>query len=97
MIKCYRKINNAERKRFNKRRRLIMQKRINVTKSSMPKFEEYIEELRPVWNSRWLSNRGEASKKFENMLKAYLKTDNDIQKLVTNLFKSTTPKRKSKQ
>lgn len=28
---------------------------------------------------------------------AYLKTDNDIQKLVTNLFKSTTPKRKSKQ
>ncbi len=26
---------------------------------------------------------------------AYLKTDNDIQKLVTNLFKSTTPKRKS--
>ena len=28
---------------------------------------------------------------------AYLKTDNDIQKLVTNLFKSTTPKRNSKQ
>ena len=26
----------------------------------------------------------------------YLKTDNDVQKLVTNLFKSTTPKRKSK-
>ena len=25
----------------------------------------------------------------------YLKTDNDVQKLVTNLFKSTTPKRKS--
>lgn len=27
----------------------------------------------------------------------YLKTDNDVQRLVTNLFKSTTPKRKSKQ
>jgi type IV secretion system protein VirD4 len=26
----------------------------------------------------------------------YLKTDNDVQRLVTNLFKSTTPKRKSK-
>ena len=25
----------------------------------------------------------------------YLKNDNDVQKLVTNLFKSTTPKRKS--
>ena len=28
---------------------------------------------------------------------AYLKSDNDVQRLVTNLFKSTTPKRKSKQ
>ena len=27
----------------------------------------------------------------------YLKSDNDVQKLVTNLFKSTTPKRKPKQ
>lgn len=27
----------------------------------------------------------------------YIHTDNDVQKLVTNLFKSTTPKRKSKQ
>ena len=27
----------------------------------------------------------------------YLKTDNDVQKLVTNLFNSTTPKRKPKQ
>ena len=27
----------------------------------------------------------------------YLKTDNDVQRLVTNLFKSTTPKRKPKQ
>lgn len=26
----------------------------------------------------------------------YIKTDNDVQRLVTNLFKSTTPKRKSK-
>lgn len=46
--------------------------RINVTRSSMPEFEEYIEELRPVWESRWLSNRGEASKKFEAGLKEYL-------------------------
>lgn len=50
--------------------------RINVTKSSMPEFEEYIEELRPVWDSRWLSNRGAASKKFEEDLKTYLKCDN---------------------
>ena len=27
----------------------------------------------------------------------YIKDDNDVQKLVSNLFKSTTPKRKSEQ
>lgn len=46
--------------------------RINVTRSSMPELEEFIEELRPVWESRWLSNRGEASRKFEAALKTYL-------------------------
>lgn len=33
-------------------------KRINVTRSSMPGLEEFVEELKPVWDSRWLSNRG---------------------------------------
>lgn len=50
--------------------------RINVTKSSMPPFEEYIETLRPVWESRWLSNRGNASKEFEEDLKKYLGCEN---------------------
>ena len=50
--------------------------RINVTKSSMPSFEEYTNELRPVWESRWLSNRGMASKEFEEELKKYLDCEN---------------------
>lgn len=50
--------------------------RINVTKSSMPSFEEYIETLRPVWESRWLSNRGAASVEFEENLKKYLNCEN---------------------
>ncbi len=54
----------------------IMESRINVTKSSMPAFQEYIDELRPVWESRWLSNRGAASIKFEDMLKVYLNAEN---------------------
>ena len=53
-----------------------MKERINVTKSSMPTFEEYMEELKPVWESRWLSNRGAASVKFEDMLKEYLDVQN---------------------
>ena len=42
----------------------------------MPSFEEYIEELRPVWESRWLSNRGKESIRFEEMLKEYLGCEN---------------------
>lgn len=50
--------------------------RINVTQSSMPSFEEYMEALKPVWESRWLSNRGAASVQFENDLKKYLGCEN---------------------
>lgn len=50
--------------------------KINVTRSSMPPFEEYVEALKPVWESRWLSNRGEASLQFEQDLKQYLGCDN---------------------
>ncbi len=33
----------------------IMEKsRINVTKSSMPTFEEYCDAINPLWESRWL-------------------------------------------
>lgn len=31
---------------------------INVTRSSMPDFEEYCNEIKELWDSRWLSNRG---------------------------------------
>jgi len=50
--------------------------RINVAKSSMPSFEEYIETLKPVWESRWLSNRGAASVEFEDQLRKYLGCEN---------------------
>ena len=33
--------------------------RINVMRSSMPPFEEYCEEIRSIWDSRWLTNMGE--------------------------------------
>ena len=29
-----------------------MPQQINVTRSSMPPFEEYVEEIRPLWESR---------------------------------------------
>ena len=31
---------------------------INVTRSSLPPFEEYCEEIKELWQSRWLTNMG---------------------------------------
>lgn len=31
---------------------------INVTRSSMPSYEEYCEEIKELWDSRWLTNMG---------------------------------------
>ena len=52
-----------------------MNSSIYVTRSSMPLFDEYIEELKPIWESRWLSNRGAAHKKLEDNLKRYLNVE----------------------
>lgn len=49
-----------------------MPERINVTKSLMPSFEEYIEEIRPMWNSHWLTNMGEKHQELEKRLSDYL-------------------------
>ena len=35
-----------------------MNKQILVTRSSMPDFEEYCEEIRKIWGSHWLTNMG---------------------------------------
>lgn len=45
---------------------------IFVTRSSMPPYKEYIEAIRPLWDSRWLTNMGEYHAKLEERLKDYL-------------------------
>ena len=51
-----------------------MSDRILVTRSSMPEFEEYCEEIRPLWESHWLTNMGVEHKKLESELKERLGT-----------------------
>ena len=46
---------------------------INVTRSSMPLYEEYCEEIKELWDSRWLTNNGAKHKQLEADLKEYLK------------------------
>lgn len=50
--------------------------RINVTRSSMPSLEEYVDEIAPLWDSRWLTNMGEKHKQLESELRSYLRVDN---------------------
>lgn len=49
---------------------------INVTRSSMPSYEEYCEEIKELWDSHWLTNNGAKHKKLEADLKEYMKTPN---------------------
>ena len=53
-----------------------MQEKILVTRSSMPKFEEYVEMIHPLWDSHWLTNMGDFHKELEQKLKEYLKVPN---------------------
>lgn len=49
---------------------------INVTRSSMPSYEEYCEEIKSIWDSRWLTNMGPIHNKLKDQLKDYLKVSN---------------------
>lgn len=49
---------------------------IQVTRSSMPDFEEYVEEIRELWDSHWLTNMGVKHRKLEEKLLEYLETKN---------------------
>lgn len=45
---------------------------IQVTRSSMPDLEEYVEEIKPIFESRRLTNMGPIYKKFQHQLIDYL-------------------------
>lgn len=47
-------------------------KKILVTKSSMPSYEEFIEKIKPLWESHWLTNMGTYHKELEQKLQEFL-------------------------
>ena len=53
-----------------------MNEKILVTRSSMPNFEEYCEEIRELWDTHFLTNMGAKHKQLEENLLNYLKTSN---------------------
>ena len=44
---------------------------IFVTRSSMPSFEEYCEEIREIWDSHWLTDMGEKHHGLQKKLEKY--------------------------
>lgn len=53
-----------------------MNKQILVTRSSIPDFKEYCEEIKELWDSHFLTNMGVKHKQLEKELENYLKTEN---------------------
>jgi dTDP-4-amino-4,6-dideoxygalactose transaminase len=51
-------------------------KPIQVTQSSMPSIEDYIEEIKELWDTKWLTNMGTKHKQLESQLSQYLDTPN---------------------
>ncbi|RIJ63538.1 DegT/DnrJ/EryC1/StrS family aminotransferase [Rummeliibacillus sp. TYF005] len=49
---------------------------IQVTKSSIPPFEEYIEEIKDLWETHWLTNMGAKHQELEQKLLDYLNVPN---------------------
>lgn len=53
-----------------------MSEKILVTRSSMPELNEYIDEIKELWDTRWLTNMGVKHEEFKKKLKEYLGLDN---------------------
>ena len=50
--------------------------KILVTRSSMPPIEEYMDEIKDIWESRWLTNMGVKHKELQAGLRKYLGVEN---------------------
>ncbi|WP_303871778.1 DegT/DnrJ/EryC1/StrS aminotransferase family protein [Acetobacterium wieringae] len=52
-----------------------MKDQINVTRSSMPEFEEFMAEIKELWDTHWLTNMGVKHKEFAKCLRNYLNVE----------------------
>lgn len=51
---------------------------INITKTKLPKIEKYINYLKKIWETRWVTNNGEFVQLLEKELQDYLRVKNLI-------------------
>lgn len=50
--------------------------KILVTRSSMPSLDEYVDEIRNIWDTHWMTNMGEKHTRLQEELVKYLEVDN---------------------
>lgn len=50
--------------------------KIFVTRSSMPPFDEYVDEIKDIWSTHWLTNMGAKHSELQDMLKRFMDVDN---------------------
>lgn len=50
--------------------------KIQVTRSSLPSFDEYVEEIRDLWDTHWLTNMGAKHSQLQEELRAFLGVEN---------------------
>ena len=53
-----------------------MSKKVLVTQATLPDYSEFIEEIRDMWDSHWITNMGPKHKRFQSELKEYLGVEN---------------------
>lgn len=53
-----------------------MEKKILVTRSSMPPMDDYVKEIQDLWETHWLTNMGVKHKQLQAELKTYLGVSN---------------------
>lgn len=59
-----------------KKKKEMNEKKILVTQSSMPSYEEYTQAIKPLWESHWLTNMGQYHRELEEKLQKYLGVEN---------------------
>lgn len=59
-----------------KRVEMKSRKTINVTQPFLPPFEEYVEEISSLWQTKWLTNMGEKHNKLTDSICDYLGVEN---------------------
>lgn len=53
-----------------------MNEKILVTRSSMPDLDEYMDEIKPMWETHWLTNMGPKHKQFQAELRDFMGVEN---------------------